>query len=273
MVASRAKPRGCLVREDGQPHTSESLGRVTRLPEQLIAAAIERLLEIGLLEASRSKPARKNGLRSHPSAAQAQGGAAKSQEGAAERKGTEHHHQEEKRKTKKDTEGTRAKVRQRSPRSTAENTFPEKSDDDETTPAVTYASPDDELKAIYQAKTGEPMTVGLLDAIRANVAAQGTDMTEFVAEVRRHIQNRLRNPAGFLRDLSKRFRAKTQQSSEPVTAAEASIRDYRCEVCGSTTPGEGVLFDDGRFAPCSCAGPEYIDRQRSRGVFAEEAVR
>src|ERR1700693_1290175 len=40
MVASKAKPRGLLIREDGQPHTSESLARVTRLPQAVIDACV-----------------------------------------------------------------------------------------------------------------------------------------------------------------------------------------------------------------------------------------
>ena len=273
MVASKAKPRGTLVRDDVRPHTAESLARVTRLAEQLIEAAIERLLKIGLLEVSANKPRKKSSLRSHPSAAQPQGGAAKSQEAAAEGKGTEHHHQEEKRKTKNGTASARAQTQAGSSRSTGEKPFPKKSDDDEPNPEATYASPDDELKAIYHAKAGEPIAVGLLDAIRANLAAQGVDMAEFVTEAKVHIQNKLHNPAGFLRDLSKRFRAKTQPSGDPVTAAEAAVRDYRCEVCGSRTPGEGVVLgDDRKMAPCKCASPEYIARQRSRGLFTEEVA-
>jgi len=50
MVASRAKPRGSLVREDGRPHDSESLARVMRQPERVVSDAIDRLIQIGLLE-------------------------------------------------------------------------------------------------------------------------------------------------------------------------------------------------------------------------------
>jgi hypothetical protein len=128
------------------------------------------------------------------------------------------------------------------------------------------------LKAIYRAKAGVPITVSLLDAIRANVAAQGVDMSEFVQEARQHAQHDWRNPAGFLRDLSKRFRAKTQSAGAPITAAEAAARNYQCSVCSSRTPGEGALLIDGRLAPCSCASEEWVARQRARGVFTEEAV-
>ena len=273
MVASRAKPRGALLRYDGRPHIAESLARVTRLPEQLIDAAIQRLLDIGLLEVSGNKPRKNSSLRSHPSAAKPQDGAPKSQEGAAERKGTEHHHQEGKGKTKKGTESAFDEVRQESPRSARKNPIPEKgADDDGSAIEVAYASPDDELKAIYQAKAGAPIAVNLLDAIRANVTAQGVEMSEFVEEVRQHAQNDWRNPGGFLRDFSKGFRAKTQSSSPAITAAEAAARNYRCEVCGSRTPGEGARLIEGKFVPCPCASAEYIARQRARNVFSEQAV-
>ena len=62
MVASKAKPRGLLIREDGQPYTAESLARVTRLPHDVIEACIARLLEIGLLETGDNKPRKKSTL-------------------------------------------------------------------------------------------------------------------------------------------------------------------------------------------------------------------
>lgn len=53
-VASRCTPRGTLLR-DGRngsrvPHDVASLGRLTRFPAQMLAGAIERLVEIGWLE-------------------------------------------------------------------------------------------------------------------------------------------------------------------------------------------------------------------------------
>ena len=271
MVASRAKQRGTLVRDDGRPHTVQSLALVTRLPEQLIAAAIERLLEIGLLEVSGNKPRKKSSLRSHPSAGETQDGAPESQEGAAEGKGTEHHHQEENSKTRKRTERAPDEVPTESPGSTSENPFPKKSaDDDESKPEVRYASPDDELKAIFLAKAGESITVEVLDAIRVNLGNLGVDMSEFVVEVRKHVGNQWRNPPGFLRDLSKRIRGKNQAAGSPVTEAEAAARNYRCGICGSRTPGGGARLVDGKAIPCSCASPEWVAHQRTRGVFTEE---
>lgn len=53
-IASRCHPRGTLVREDGTPHTPESLWRVSRLPARIFAEVLPRLasVELGWLEAS-----------------------------------------------------------------------------------------------------------------------------------------------------------------------------------------------------------------------------
>jgi hypothetical protein len=279
MVASRATQRGTLVRGDGQPHTPDSLARVTRLPEQVIKAVIERVLEIGLLEVEGNKPRKKSNLGSHRSAGKSQDPATKPQEGAVERKGTEHH-QEKKRKGKEQqriepdgTEGARegSTTERSDAHSGVSSDSPDNGDDEEENPGEPYASPDDELKAIYLAKAGEPMTVAVLDAIRLNLELNQVSMSDFVAEVRKHARNLWRNPAGFLRDLSKRFRAKTRPASAPVTAAEAEKAEYRCPSCGSSVRGEGAIFGaNGKITPCSCASAEYIARKRERGIFEED---
>jgi len=280
MVASKAAPRGVLVRGDGQAHTAKSLALMTRLPEQLVQAAIERLLKIGLLEIGGNKRRKKSELGSHPPASESHPGAAKPQEGAVERKGTEHHHQEKKRKGK-EQEGTKpdgtegARAESTSERSNAHNgvgsNFPKKGEEEEEHPEDPYASPEDELKAIYQSKSGEPITLGVLSAIRSNLELTLVTMDDFVLEVRKHAKNDWRNPPGFLRDLSKRFRAKTRPASAPVTAAEAEEKNYRCPLCSSRVRGEGATLNaNGKPAPCECASPDYIARQRERGVFAAE---
>jgi len=272
MVASRTKPRGTLVREDGRPHDSESLARVMRQPEPVVRAAIERLLQIGLLETDAGKSPRKKRFPRHPGAPSQHEAAAESQEGAVEQKGTEHHHQEGNGTEKNGTERARderATGRSGAPPAAAASS--QKSDDTDENPGVAYASPEDELKAIYLGKAGEPITIALLDAIRLNLEMKGVSPSDFVAEVRKHAVNEWRNPAGFLRDLSKRFRAKTRAAAGPVTAAEAVARDYRCHKCFSKTPGEGAIRTvDGQWEPCACASPEWIARQRERGIFAPE---
>jgi hypothetical protein len=278
MVASRATPRGLLVREDGRPHTPESLALATRLPQNVIEATIERLLRMNLLELSGDKPRKKTKLASHPDAARSQAGAVEPQEGATEGKGIEHHHQEGNRKEseleQKRTE--RPQLKRTAVKSVAldnfrSTRFPRRADDDDK-PAH-YASPDEELKAIYAAKTGRPITFEVLDAIRLNLELACVPMSDFVAEVKKHARNEWRIPAGFLRDLSRHFRSKTQTAGSPVTAAEAAEKKYQCPQCRSRVRGEGAVLDvHGKAVPCVCATEEYIARQRARGIFSEVVI-
>ena len=115
------------------------------------------------------------------------------------------------------------------------------------------------------------MTIAVLDAIRANLEVCAVGMSDFVVEVRKHVQNEWRNPPGLLRELSRRFRARTRVAARPVIAAEAAARDYRCPICHSRSPGEGaVTGEGGKPVPCECASPDWIARQRARGVFQPE---
>ena len=141
-------------------------------------------------------------------------------------------------------------------------------DDDEPV-RTEYASGKEELKAIYLAKTGEPFRVADLDAIESLLGGRVTWET-FVAEVRTHDWNRIRNPVGFLKSLAKTFRAKTQRASPAITAAEEKARNYQCPVCRSRTPGQGAVLIGGKPVPCSCASPEYIEHHRADGLFARE---
>jgi hypothetical protein len=279
MVASRAKHRrGVLVKEDGRPHTTHSLAGVTRLPEAVVGIAISRLLEIGLLLITDSEAPKTNNLSPHPGAGNPHAPASKPQDTAAEGKGTEHHHQEEKRTgnegQRTEPDGTERAVDDFETDRSGAGCSPDFSQirfDDGEKPIEVYASPEDELKAIFLVKAGEPITVAVLDAIRLNLELTGVEVGDFVSEVTKHPGNDWQNPAGFLRDLSKRFRAKTRPASAPVTAAEAEKRNYRCARCDSSVPGEGVILDGNRMVPCSCASQEYIRRLRDRGIFAPEA--
>lgn len=49
-VASKCEPRGTLLRDGGAPHNSESIERITRIPQRVIEEAIKRLLKIRWLE-------------------------------------------------------------------------------------------------------------------------------------------------------------------------------------------------------------------------------
>jgi hypothetical protein len=281
MVASRAKPRrGFLIKDDGRPHNEESLARVTRLPEAVVRDALRRLLQIGLLEIVEPDSHEINNLPPHPGAGNPQDPAGKPQQGAVEGKGTEHHHQEgnllEKNGTRKEPEGTeraRGDLAPEHSSAASGDAFSHIGADDGGHSGALYVSPEDELKAIYQAKAGEPITVELLRAIRTNLELAGVPIADFVAAVRKQAPNKWRNPPGFLRDLSKRFHAKTRVAAQPVTAAEAAARDYQCPKCFSRRQGEGAVPGcDGLPVPCTCASPEWIARQRARGLFVAETA-
>jgi len=50
LVASRCKPRGELIRENGEPHDAKTLSRRTRLPQKDFDRAIPILISAGLIE-------------------------------------------------------------------------------------------------------------------------------------------------------------------------------------------------------------------------------
>lgn len=124
-----------------------------------------------------------------------------------------------------------------------------------------YASPEDELKARYQAHCGEPIKLALLDVIRSKLG--GSITPQFVTELRGHTGT-FKNFPGFLRDLAGK---NSRPASRPVMAEE----NYKCPHCGSTKRGEGVRLVDGRAVPCECADRGYIARMEARGILKTEA--
>ena len=179
------------------------------------------------------------------------------------------HHQEKSTERKNPWSDSADKGSSEPNRDASRHQNPESDDDSKRTE---YASAKDELKAIYQAKTGTAIRASDLDAIESNLVGMGVTWEVFVAEFRGHAWDRVKNPVGFLKHFSKKFRAKTQPANAPVTAAEAAARDYQCPACFSKKPGEGSRLEAGRAVPCECASPEYIARQRERGLFEPEAT-
>lgn len=127
--------------------------------------------------------------------------------------------------------------------------------------APEYASGKDELKALYFAKTGEHFRVADLDAIESILFGAGVSWEAFVADVRCHSW----------RDRAKKFRTLNRKSNAPITAEEAAEKAYKCQHCGSAVRGVGAVpGPNGKPVPCSCASPDWIARQRARGVFGED---
>ena len=95
-VASKCDPRGTLMRDSGRPHDAGTISRLTRLPEQIILDAIDRLCseEIGWLEVVDSEgnlltPQEGAGL-PHPDAETPQEGIPLGKEGTERTEGMEY---------------------------------------------------------------------------------------------------------------------------------------------------------------------------------------
>lgn len=56
-IASRCHTRGALTRDNGRPHTPESLARISRIPVVIFEEALPRLLRIGWLEITQESAA------------------------------------------------------------------------------------------------------------------------------------------------------------------------------------------------------------------------
>ena len=56
-IASRCHTRGTLTRDNGRPHTAESLARISRIPVVIFEEALPRLLRIGWLEITQESAA------------------------------------------------------------------------------------------------------------------------------------------------------------------------------------------------------------------------
>ncbi len=279
-VAARGKPRGTLTMENGAPHTAKTLALKTRLPENVIEAAVERLLKIGELENS----TRKSRVTSH---ILPQEGAVIPQAGA----GTPHPDKkrlEEKTSStseeKKSEKKQRARELSRSPqqrtadRKITTSSFVDADDDpgSEQTPTPSqsagaadppppgktaepsYATPADELKALHVEYAGAPITQELLDHVRSRLG--GEISQQFVQELRTH-RGPFRNYQGFLRD----------HVNKPRHAASAAkIAQYQCELCGSDVPGVGLRLQGREVVACSCANADYVAEKIADGTITAQ---
>jgi hypothetical protein len=76
MIAARSRPRGFLLRDNGEPHDAKTFARLARVPHGVAEPALDRLVEVGFLERVPTPPQDGAGF--------PQDGAATSQEGALE---------------------------------------------------------------------------------------------------------------------------------------------------------------------------------------------
>jgi hypothetical protein len=154
----------------------------------------------------------------------------------------------------------------------AEPSLPSTLDDDDQN----HKNPTEELKARFLRKTGEAITIELLDAIRSNLGGEVTEA--FARELRKH-NGQFKNYPGFVRDLSAEFRFKTTKAGPAPVQSHVLQREEKCprEGCGQR-PGEGLFPARHPMNPtnqpiaCPCATPEFVARMVARGVLTRETL-
>jgi hypothetical protein len=237
------------------------------MPEKLVHDVITRLLEIGELESGSDKPRQRRRLASQPPAAIPQQPAEKPalQEGNG-REGITSSSEEGKTHDLVSTG-----VQEGGPvNGKTQNPLPLNLDDDEK--PKTYTDPTEELKAIYQAQAGEPITIAVLVGIQETIELKGVSMADFVSKIRKHTGNKWRNPAGFLRDKANKFKAETTPAAPSAKRLDVVVpRENKCELCGCQR-GAGLVLKDRKPVACACATPEYVARMVASGVLVAGGV-
>jgi hypothetical protein len=139
--------------------------------------------------------------------------------------------------------------------------------DESKTAVETWASPQDELRAILELKLGTSVCIDDWDWIEVQIECRGIDWMAFVGDIRKHATNKWHNPVGFVKNFVKTFRARMASAATPKTKGEVERATYKCPICYSRKRGEGARFIDGKFVPCECASDQYIEEQIRRGIF------
>jgi len=114
---------------------------------------------------------------------------------------------------------------------------------DQQTPAV-YASPVEELRAIYRGKTGVEISLAVERRIWETLEIRGLRRADFIEQLRTHAPNVWRNPAGFLTDFARKIGTVSTPAPQPVAPEPAKNGHGRCGLCNN-------LGRDGE-AYCSC---------------------
>jgi hypothetical protein len=241
LIGALCTPRGTLTRDNGRPHDAASLARLSRIPREAFDAAIPRLLAISWLEETQE-----GGSSPQPVA-----------ETPQVHEPIPHPTDEERKKEriiiiKKERKESSAALR-----ADPEVVFRSDDGDDDDPERKVWATPIDELKAIYAKKAGEPIKFNLLTRIQCILESRRVDIGAFVADVREnHVSSDWKNPPGLLTDLAKKFSAR--EAPAPITREEQEEDSYQCATCASRTRGHGlVMKPDGAVEFCECANEEY----------------
>jgi Helix-turn-helix domain len=98
-----------------------------------------------------------------------------------------------------------------------------------------FASPVDELRDIHRRKTGAEITPDVERRIWETVELGGATRQQFIEQLRPHVPNHWKNPAGFLTNFARKFGAVSTPEPRPPTPSEPPKNAQgRCSVCGGT---------------------------------------
>ena len=101
-----------------------------------------------------------------------------------------------------------------------------------------FATAEDELKALYEAKAKTPMPALVLRNVKENLELRQIPLAVYVGEIRNHLGGQWTNPPGLLITLAKQFVQRTMLVAPPQL----------------TQPQLGA----GKALPCRCGGGGYV---------------
>lgn len=121
---------------------------------------------------------------------------------------------------------------------------------DDEKPKPEYATPRDELKAIYYAKTGKYPAVALLDRIESILVAKGKNFAHYLELLGEHLGGKWDNPPGLLTHLART--GFDQQASEPQLKPKPKCPTCKCD------NQRGAVLLNGAIVPCpDCSTAEW----------------
>jgi hypothetical protein len=135
-----------------------------------------------------------------------------------------------------------------------------------------YAHPEDELKAIYREKTGDEISPDVERRVWELVEIRGVPRKQFMDELRKHVPNAWKNPAGFLTNFARKIGSvATPEPAPPAEPEPPKNGNGRCSGCN----GIGYAHWDADLAArvyCDCRMGRELKRVDARPPAAETSV-
>lgn len=133
---------------------------------------------------------------------------------------------------------------------------------------MAYATPEAELQDIYRQKSGNEISPDVERRIWETVELRGVPRKQFMDELRKHLPNTWKNPAGFLTNFARKIGsiATPEQQQEPEPEPPKNEKG-RCADCNGT----GYRHWDGDLASrvyCDCQMGRELKRVDARMVAA-----